>query len=590
MHSWQLQFSKKNVLSLTMDFPDITKHANKYKRRIVRPLFVVLITSPESFDQFIYTTQNVDMSFPIWLIIFMPYLDNPFHDFCEYPKENIFNVKFSTEMLVFCYGHTSLKEWYAVRDNLTRTFELAHWTPTTGLQLTTNESLYHRRDNMFGDTLKIATVAYSPFSTVKDGKLFDLFGEVLGELSRGMNFKMEIMPSVEGYGSYNKEMGKWTGVIGELVSGQADVGVAEFTMTTSRLDVVDFTLPLLLSKNRLYIRGHSNASVQWSAYFQAFKSDIWSVIVVLIITTPILLTVMKTRGVIAARIISENYILVWGIYCQQGLSEFPTNSSLRLAYFSIFISALIVSSAYSASLISFLTVTTTTLPFNTLEEFAAARSYKLAVYKHSAEYDMFMNTQDKVLQEMSNLLMPRDELPIMLFGGFKYACTKKVAFYTTEVMLKTINRQLPCKIYYIESGRIDSLAMALVKGSPYTGLINYHLQRFRDNGMLNKLKGNHHSKAAMAESRHDAVGLWGIAPILAVLAGGIILGIFLLLLEKLHYLCGEERKKTRVSDPDNQYTNHPDFLIKKKTKIEALTELHATKHDIFEKHSIGYWP
>lgn len=39
-----------------------------------------------------------------------------------------------------------------------------------------------------------------------------------------------------------------------------------------------------------------------------------------IVSAPILLTLMKTRGRIAMKIIADNYINVWGIFCQQSVS------------------------------------------------------------------------------------------------------------------------------------------------------------------------------------------------------------------------------------------------------------------------------
>lgn len=48
---------------------------------------------------------------------------------------------------------------------------------------------------------------------------------------------------------------------------------------------------------------------------------------------------------------------------------------------------------------------------------------------------------------------------------------KNLAFFTTEVFKTTI--YVTCEIIHIESGRIDSLALALTKGNPYTHLMNY---------------------------------------------------------------------------------------------------------------------
>lgn len=54
--------------------------------------------------------------------------------------------------------------------------------------------------------------------------------------------------------------------------------------------------------------------------FQAFTSRIWIMLSTIIIISSILLTVMKTKGRFSINLIFENYIRVWGIYCQQSLS------------------------------------------------------------------------------------------------------------------------------------------------------------------------------------------------------------------------------------------------------------------------------
>lgn len=83
-----------------------------------------------------------------------------------------------------------------------------------------------------------------------------------------MNFKIEVTSSMLIYGDLNKDDNTWTGVVGEVASDRADFGVAEFSMTNHRLDVVDFTLPLILSRNRIYFKKPDGAYVQWSAYFK----------------------------------------------------------------------------------------------------------------------------------------------------------------------------------------------------------------------------------------------------------------------------------------------------------------------------------
>lgn len=70
-------------------------------------------------------------------------------------------------------------------------------------------------------------------------------------------------------------------------------------------------------------------------------------------------------------------------------AEFPEESPMRLAFLSIFVSSLIIHTAYSASFISFLTLPMFSLPFSNVEGYVADGSYKLIVLKNSSDYDMF---------------------------------------------------------------------------------------------------------------------------------------------------------------------------------------------------------
>ena len=88
------------------------------------------------------------------------------------------------------------------------------------------------------------------------------------ELHRVMNFTISETIMEPLFGSFDEQTKQWSGVIGLLVDGKADIGVAEFTITNPRLDVVDFTLPLILSRSLLYIKQLDGSTVQWSGYFK----------------------------------------------------------------------------------------------------------------------------------------------------------------------------------------------------------------------------------------------------------------------------------------------------------------------------------
>ncbi|XP_071642209.1 glutamate receptor ionotropic, delta-2-like [Temnothorax longispinosus] len=369
VHTWSREFSRHRVMTVTTTFSDLTSEYNDYWKNITRPLFVVLLDTEETMGEFAETTRSVKpISFPIWLVMFLQRPGNPLEERCRHPIDNVFNVDFRTQMLVLCYARPILVEWYAIRDNRIRTFDLALWSPDRGLLLKTQKSLYARRSNMFGDVVRVASVINSPLISHENGTVGGFFGLLLIELSKVMNFTVEILDPVEEFGSWSKEKMVWTGAIGQLVTNEADIGISAFSMTTGRQNVIDYTIPLIRSRYRLYFKRPNTVLVEWSLYLRAFSFGTWIALLMIIITASILLTIIKTKGYFSMDLMFENYINVWGIYCQQGLS--------------------VILATYSASFISNLVLCTPKLPFSTLEGYVKDGSYKLIVVRNSAEYDV----------------------------------------------------------------------------------------------------------------------------------------------------------------------------------------------------------
>nr|XP_012138436.1 PREDICTED: glutamate receptor ionotropic, delta-2-like [Megachile rotundata] len=531
MHVWSRSFSRKGILTMITSFSELSRQIKKYQGYITRPLYLVLLSTRETMDEFAMATRQIDISFPVWFVMFLPYRENPLRRVCQNPDGNPFNLMFNTEMLVLCYDLPILKEWYALRDNRTRISNLATWKLGEPVHVTAKLNFYGRRSNMFGETMRIAIVEKSSFVAMQNGELTLFFGRLVQELAKLMNFTVKVTESMTKYGAWSKEEKKWTGIIGEVASNRVDFGVSEFSLSSQRLDVVDFTVPLLLSRHKIYFKKPDVSVVQWSAYFKTFHVDIWIAIICIIVSSPILLAIIKTKGRVTMQVLSDNYIYVWGIYCQQGLAEFPSETSMRLAFLSIFVSALVTLSAYSASLISYLTVSTTSLPFSTLEGYVADGSYQLIALENSADYDMIISYKHGVISKLKKLLKKKQDLAPTVYEGFLKVCSEKVGFYVTRA-LKDAMGSMPCEVVDIDASTFDSMALVLPKHSPYTNIINYNLQWFKDNGVLNKLKNTYFKRNRSNDSWFSKVSLDSIAPILAVLAGGILLACFMLLLEK----------------------------------------------------------
>lgn len=95
-----------------------------------------------------------------------------------------------------------------------------------------------------------------------------MYGKVLEELTYSLNFTLKIVAEMSEHGVWSEQNQTWSGVMDEIVSDRADFAIADMSMTSLRVRYVDFTLPLIISRNNLYIREPGICGVKWLGYFQ----------------------------------------------------------------------------------------------------------------------------------------------------------------------------------------------------------------------------------------------------------------------------------------------------------------------------------
>ncbi|KAK2576888.1 hypothetical protein KPH14_005513 [Odynerus spinipes] len=483
------------------------------------------------------------MSSAYWYVIFLPGYNRS--DYCPAPRGNPFNVLFNTEMLVSCPRDTIMREWYSVHSNRTSVFELAKWEPNGKLSLLTELNLNERRNNLEGLIIPAVLVMNDQFTEMGvDGNISGLCGKILLEVTRNTNFSFAIVKRVQAHGRYKSKRNAWTGAVGELVANRAEFAIAYVSMSSSRLNAVDFTLPFILSSFSLYIKEPDIVSIEWSNYFQTFSHELWIAIIMLILTAPLLLVfIMIVTGERNMRLlISDCYFQMWGIICQQGLVEFPQRSSLRLAYISLFITSMVFSAAYSAALISFLTDVMHNLPFLSLEEFVKDGTYKLIVPKDSLEYDVFANSQKPLAKKVMSLMKDEESLPLTALEGFVQLCSQhKLALYISTEVENLLNPEIPCNVARIHIGHIDSISMMWKKKSQFLQIINHYVFKLMTNGVIKRLKVNYKQKKYTRKVGVSSIQVWSVIPILLFLKISIVLSVCVLIAEKLYF--ARQRKK-----------------------------------------------
>merc|ERR1712107_722372 len=126
-----------------------------------------------------------------------------------------------------------------------------------------------------GVDLKVPTVTHRPFITpnnLSSGERYQgLLVDMLRELSNMLGFTFTIHDNADRtYGKYVG--GQWKGMIGEVVNGEADIALADMTVTEKREEVVDFTHPFLyIGLGVIGYRGSAPRSLQQLADDRSVK-------------------------------------------------------------------------------------------------------------------------------------------------------------------------------------------------------------------------------------------------------------------------------------------------------------------------------
>merc|ERR1711915_1097203 len=100
-------------------------------------------------------------------------------------------------------------------------------------------------DSIQGKTVVVTAVESPPYlMSTPDNWYRGYLVDLLKELSKFLKFKYEIKLVDDGkYGSFDGS--KWNGMMGEVISGTADIALADITMTAMREKHVDFSHPFM---------------------------------------------------------------------------------------------------------------------------------------------------------------------------------------------------------------------------------------------------------------------------------------------------------------------------------------------------------
>lgn len=302
--------------------------------------------------------------------------------------------------------------------------------------------------------------------------------DLLKELSTLMGFKYELKLADDGsYGSDTR--GIWNGMIGEVITGKVHMAIADLTITRSREQVIDFTLPFMgFGISVLYKKSpHSGVSTQAFSDLTALGSPLVRPVIAILFTFCtaigiILLLVERRRSSTAKDTCVRLIFVVWGVILLIFLSLYMAHVTVSVYHENLVLPTKVMQEFESVEDLAVQEV----VQYGTVHGGSTQEFFRQSnVHSYQRMWDYMERTKPTVFVKSTS-----DGIERVKRGGFAFLAESPLIEYAT---------QRDCQLYQV-GGLLNKrhFGLAVAKESKYRTIFNQGLLQLQENGVLLQLK------------------------------------------------------------------------------------------------------
>nr|XP_012232574.1 PREDICTED: glutamate receptor ionotropic, kainate 2-like [Linepithema humile]XP_012232575.1 PREDICTED: glutamate receptor ionotropic, kainate 2-like [Linepithema humile] len=317
----------------------------------------------------------------------------------------------------------------------------------------------------------------------------------------GFNYTLQVESD---YGSLKN--GKWSGMLGKIMSDEADLAITDLTITSVRASAVDFTMPIMNLGISLLYRKPTKTPPSLLSFLSPFSNDVWIYLIGVYIVVS--LTIFVAGRLCPAEwnnpypcieeaeelenqfTLKNSFWFAIGAIMQQGSEIAPIGISTRMMASFYWFFCLIIVSSYTANLAAFLTVETVTSPFDNVEELARKKTIKYGAKYKGATFNFFKDSNHSTYRQMYEYMLANmdDVLPFENDAGVKKVKEEDYAFLMESSSIEYIVER-ECELTQI-GGLLDEkgYGIAMKRHSPYRHNFNSAILKLSEGGLITEMK------------------------------------------------------------------------------------------------------
>ncbi|XP_068237470.1 ionotropic receptor 21a-like [Palaemon carinicauda] len=413
------------------------------------------------------------------------------------PKElmELFNFRKTEKVAVLQPGQEEVKIWTHVLYTEEIGFEVVDTWSQGKLH---HGNVFPRKfDNFHGAKVRVATFELEPFIVyAKDdnGNFIGRIGvdmQVIDGLSKAKNFTVDFyeVSDDEKWGNKYPD-GSWDGLMGQVFGELSDIAVCNVFIDGPRWGVIDYSYPYNYMP-ACFVAPSPKPLPNWQSPTLPFAWSTWISIGLAIMAGGLLLYPFSRFGEkeesTEFKSLSYNYLYVLGSLTARTVYISPKYIPSRLYIGFFWVSSLIVSTAYSANLVAFLSVVQIQPPIQTLKQLVDSG---LRISGNSIWKSLFQMSTDKAVLD----LVPKMELDADYHTILDRVQAGEFAFIQNKQFLE-LNRDARysyggrASIRIVEECFMNyNVALTLPRNSPLTDNLAKALMNIFESGLLHKWK------------------------------------------------------------------------------------------------------
>ncbi|KAL8612349.1 hypothetical protein ACOMHN_020168 [Nucella lapillus] len=317
--------------------------------------------------------------------------------------------------------------------------------------------------------LRVKVLLEDPFVMTKDNRQFEgMFVDLLDELTRRANLTYSIVAQWDQSYGYEYAPGNWTGLVGSVQTGEADLAVAPLTIVSKREKVVDFTLPVMTAGLRILYKAPdpwSGGDESFGILLSAFTPGLWVMLLLMFLGVSLLFYVIGRfspyedhafvgkAATYEGLTLLNSFLYAFTSMTFQGYTAAPRSMSGRFlaAFWWMFV--ILVIAAYSAALCAIFLAFKPSIyrvPFATFDELSKQSDVAYGVVKDGSTQWYLSNSQRPLQKRLWAHIHLRSEH--VLVNSVREGMLRvqksngKFAFIMEGPMAEYLSEQPPCEL------------------------------------------------------------------------------------------------------------------------------------------------